>query len=200
MLQLQRIALRAPQEARQAMDLRKDLSRRVMPSDGLYSLSDKVFVWMKGESKKKSEGIWVRGKVVSQDGAMVLVQVHKSVLRVKQAKVRRDHDPWRDVAVPLNPEPEVKKDDVPEHSHFCETSGHHCSCCYEYEISYHTYTEKNSDFVEISAHVSGLTASVLLGLAFWPAFLFTRDSGTRKRSCSLLLRRGRPLLPTIHST
>ena len=43
MLQLQRIALRAHQEARQALDLRKDLARRVMPSDGPYSLGDKVF-------------------------------------------------------------------------------------------------------------------------------------------------------------
>ena len=62
---------------------------------------------MKDESKKKSEGIWVRGKVVSQEGAMVLVHIHKSVLRVNQSKVRRDHDPWHDVAVPLNPEPAV---------------------------------------------------------------------------------------------
>ena len=36
---------------------------------------------------------------------MVLVHIHKSVLRVNQSKVRRDHDPWHDVAVPLNPEP-----------------------------------------------------------------------------------------------
>ena len=42
MLQLQRIALKAHQEARQAMDLRKDLARRVMPSDGPYSPGDKV--------------------------------------------------------------------------------------------------------------------------------------------------------------
>ena len=75
------------------MDLRKDLARRAMPSDGPYSPEDKVFVWMKDESKKKSEGIWVRGKVVSQEGAMV----------------RRDHDPWHDVAVPLDPEPAVHK-------------------------------------------------------------------------------------------
>ena len=89
------------------MDLRKDLARRAMPSDGPYSPGDKVFVWMKDESKKKSEGIWVRGKVVSQEGAMVLVHIHKSVLKVNQSKVRRDHDPWHDVAVPLNPEPAV---------------------------------------------------------------------------------------------
>ena len=158
MLQLQRIALRAHQEARQALDLRKDLASRVMPSDGPYSLGDKVFVWMKDESKKKAEGIWVRGKVVSQEGAMVLVQVHKSVLRVNQSKVRRDHDPWHDVAIPLNPEPEVKEDDAPKDSQFSEHKIHHCSCCYEHEISYRTYTEKKSDFVEITASTSGLTA------------------------------------------
>ena len=139
MLQLQRIALRAHQEARQALDLRKDLARLVMPSDGPYSLGDKVFVWMTDESKKKTEGIWVRGKVVSQEGAMVLVQVHKSVLRV-------------------NSEPEVKEDGAPESSQFSEKTGHHCSCCYEHEISYRTYTETKSDFVEISASASGLTA------------------------------------------
>ena len=89
---------------------------------------------------------------------MVLVQVHKSVLRVNQSKVRRDHDPWHDVAIPLNPEPEVKTDGAPGSSQFSERSGHHCSCCYEHEISYHTYTEKKNDFVEISASASGLTA------------------------------------------
>ena len=57
--------------------------------DGPYSLGDKVFVWMKNESKKKAEGIWVREKVLLQEG----VQVHKSVLRVNQSKVRRDHNP-----------------------------------------------------------------------------------------------------------
>ena len=105
-LELKRIALRAHQEARQSLDLRKDLARRVMPSDGPYSKGDRVFVWMKDESKKKTEGIWVRGKVVSQEGAMVLVEVHQAVLRVNQSKVRRDHDPWHDVHIPLRPEPE----------------------------------------------------------------------------------------------
>ena len=92
---------RATQEARQSLDLRKDLARRVMPSDGPYQKGDRVFVWRKDESKKKSEGIWVRGMVVSQEGAMVLVEVHRAVLRVNQSKVRRDGDPWHDVAIPL---------------------------------------------------------------------------------------------------
>ena len=100
-LDLQRIAMRAHQEARQSLHLRKDLARRVMPSDGPYQKGDRVFVWHKDESKKKSEGVWVRGIVLSQDGAMVLVEVHRAVLRVNQSKVRRDGDPWHDVAIPL---------------------------------------------------------------------------------------------------
>ena len=53
--------------------------------------------------KRRLKESGVRGKVVSQEGAMVLVQVHKSVLRVNQSKVRRDHDPWHDVAISFEP-------------------------------------------------------------------------------------------------
>ena len=92
---------------------------------------------------------------------MVLVQVHKFVLRLNQSKVRRYDDPWHDVAIPLNPEPEgspngeesEKSADARAGSHPCEGSGHRCSCCYEYEISCHTYTEKRHDFVKITASV-----------------------------------------------
>ena len=91
--------MRAHQEARQSLDVRKDFAHRVMPSDGPYKKGDRVSVWHKDESKKQSEGIWVRGIVVSQEGAMVLVEVHRAVLRVNQSKVRSDHDPWHHVAI-----------------------------------------------------------------------------------------------------
>ena len=92
----------------------------------------------KDESKKKSEGIWVRGKVVLQEGAMVLVHIHKSVLRVNQSEVRRDHDQWHDVAVPLNPEPAApqgeqaagSRDGAAENSYLC--SGYQHKCCFEH--------------------------------------------------------------------
>ena len=116
--------MRAHQEARQSLDLRKDLARRVMPSDGPYQKGDRVFVWHKEESKKKSEGVWVRGIVVSEEGAMVLVEVHRAVLRVSQSKVRRDGDPWHDVAIPLKPDDsrsseqsEVREDGTRSSSH-----------------------------------------------------------------------------------
>ena len=66
--------MKAHLEARQSADLKKDLARRVMPLDGPYTKGEKVFVWHKDDNKKKSEGVWVRGTVVSQEGVMVLVQ------------------------------------------------------------------------------------------------------------------------------
>ena len=92
-LDLQRIAMRAHQEGRQSLDLHKDLARRVMPSDGPYVKGDRVFVWHKDESKKKSEGPWIRGLVVSQEGAMVRVEVHHAVLLFNQSETR-----WRSLA------------------------------------------------------------------------------------------------------
>ena len=181
-LDLQRVAMRAHQEARQSLDLRKDLARRVTPSDGPYQKGDRVFVWHKDESKKKkSEGVWVREIVVSQEGAMVLLEVHRAVHRVNQSKVRRDGDPWHDVATPLksddsrSSEPSEVRDDGTRSSSQDEAlerlgqkildraiSGY----CYEHEIRYHSLTSGKSDFVEISLHLTGLTAcTVHSGLA-----------------------------------
>ena len=165
--------MRAHQEARQSIDLRKDLARRVMPSDGPYQKGDRVFVWHKDESKKKSEGVWVRGTVISQEGAMVLVEVHRSVLRVNQSKVRRDGDPWHDVAIPLKPvEPrgsshEEVRGDAPRRSsqeEALERIGDRLleqassRFCYEHEICFHSFTSGKSDFVEITPQLTGLTA------------------------------------------
>ena len=49
-----------------------------MPSDGPYTKGEKVFVWRKDDNKKKSEGVWMRGTVVSQEGALVLVHLPAS--------------------------------------------------------------------------------------------------------------------------
>eukprot|EP00439_Symbiodinium_sp_Y106_P053545 s4190_g7.t1 len=163
----------AAYEARQSLDLRKDLARRVMPSDGPYQKGDRVFVWHKDESKKKSEGAWVRGIVVSQEGAMGLVEVHRTVLRVNQSKVRRDGDPWHDVAIPLKSdesrtsEPLEVREDAPIGSSQDETIERigqkildraSAKYCYEHEICYRSLTAGKSDLVEITPHLTGLTA------------------------------------------
>ena len=44
--ELKKLALRAHLEARQSADLRRDLARRIHPSDGPYALGDRAFVWM----------------------------------------------------------------------------------------------------------------------------------------------------------
>ena len=44
--ELRKLALKAHLEARQSADLRRDLARRVLPSDGPYAHGDRVFVWI----------------------------------------------------------------------------------------------------------------------------------------------------------
>ena len=92
--------MKAHLEARQSADRKKDFARRVMPSDGPYTKGEKVFVWHKDDNKKKRGGVWMRGTAVSQEGAMVLVQLPTVLLRVNQSKVRGDHDEWHDVQIP----------------------------------------------------------------------------------------------------
>ena len=79
-LALQRLALRAHQEARQAADLRHDMARRTVPSDGPYKHGDEVFYWHQESSKFKDKGRWIRGKVLSQEGAMVHIHTKKAVI------------------------------------------------------------------------------------------------------------------------
>ena len=93
--ELQRMALKAHQEARQAADLRHDMAKRTMPSDGPYKPGDKVFVWsapvnanaiaFKTKAWKKERRI--RGTVISQEGSIVNVNVDSAVMRVTRSDV-----------------------------------------------------------------------------------------------------------------
>ena len=49
--ELKKMALRAHLEARQSADLRRDLARRVLPSDGPYVHGDRVFIWIDHKAK-----------------------------------------------------------------------------------------------------------------------------------------------------
>ena len=100
--ELKKLAVRAHLEARQSADLRRDLARRVLPSDGPYAHGDRVFVWIDDKVKYEAVSGWARARVISQNGAIVTVETDKAVLRVNQSKVRRDHDPWHDVPLPRN--------------------------------------------------------------------------------------------------
>ena len=116
--ELRKLALKAHLEARQSADLRRDLARRVLPSDGPYAHGDRVFVWIDDKAKYKAVGRWARARVISQNGAIVTVETDKAVLRVNHF-FRRDNDPWHDVPLPRNldkPEKDVplEPDDEPE--------------------------------------------------------------------------------------
>ena len=123
-LALQRLGVRAHQEARQAAELRHDMARRRMPSDGPYRPGDEVFYWHQGSSKFKDKGRWIRGKVLRQEGAMVHIHTDK-VLRVNQSKARRGQCEWHDVSIPnldeakeeIKDEGELKRED---HNLLCE--------------------------------------------------------------------------------
>ncbi len=69
-------------------------------TDLTHSPGDKVFYWEKDPSKIKTKGEWIRGKVLSHSGPMVLIETPKQVVRVNQSKVKRDHDEWHDVKLP----------------------------------------------------------------------------------------------------
>ena len=51
------MALRAHLEARQSANLRRDLARRVLPSDGPYVHGDRVFVWIADKAKYKADKV-----------------------------------------------------------------------------------------------------------------------------------------------
>ena len=112
---------------------------------------------------------------------MGLVEIHRTVLRVNQSKVRRDGDPWHDVAIPLKSdesrtsEPLEVREDAPIGSSQDETIERigqkildraSAKYCYEHEICYRSLTAGKSDLVEITPHLTGLTAcTVHSGLA-----------------------------------
>ena len=151
-LALQRLALRAHQEARQAADLRHDMARRTMPSDGPYKQGDEVFYWHQDSSKFKEKGKWIRGKVLSQEGAMVHLHANKAVIRVNQSKVRRDHDEWHDVSIPnldetkeeIKDEGDLKRED---HNLLCE------GCLGEQAFWF--YDDQKCDVLELFGSSSG---------------------------------------------
>jgi len=121
-LTLQRLALRAHQEARQLQDLRKDIARNLRSSDGPFAPGAHMFYWGHDPSKLRS-GRWVRARVIKQQGSMVLVETTHSVVRVKQSKVRLDGDPWHSIQLPLQDDPAGNQATPPQQAQMVDHSG-----------------------------------------------------------------------------
>ena len=128
------------------------MARRTMPSDGPYKHGDEVFYWHQDSSKFKDKGRWIRGKVLSQEGAMVHIHTNKAVIRVNQSKARRDHDEWHDVSIPnldeakeeIKDEAELKRED---HNLLCE------GCLGEQAFWFHD--DQKCDVLELFGSSSG---------------------------------------------
>ena len=102
-----RIAMKAYLEARQSEDLRRDIASRLQFSDGPYFPGDKIYYWSPTPQKVKGHlgrsSSWIKGKVVSQDGSMITIDLGTRVLKVNTSKIRKDHQPIEDIDVPLEP-------------------------------------------------------------------------------------------------
>ena len=102
-----KIAMKAYLEARQSEDLRRDIASRLQFTDGPFFPGDKIFYWNPNAGKIKPHGgkssSWIKGKVISQDGSMITIDLGTRVLKVNSSKIRKDHQPIEDVDIPLEP-------------------------------------------------------------------------------------------------
>ena len=82
-------------EARQRADLRRDIAARLLPTEGPYSPSDRVYYWQVDKSKIKhgvTSGRWYKARVLSQEGAICVIDTGTTVLRVNRSKVRKENE------------------------------------------------------------------------------------------------------------
>ena len=70
-----------------------------------------IGVWTLQKIKHgKAHGQWLKGRISSQMGAICILDIGTNLLRVNQSKLRKAHDDWSDVDVPLEEEAVV---DIP---------------------------------------------------------------------------------------
>ena len=88
------LSKQAFQEARRTEDIRRDLAQNFRMSSRPLQVNDKVFYWQEDKSKIRSDGskggIWLKGKVISLEGAMVGLDLGTRHIKVNMTKVRKD--------------------------------------------------------------------------------------------------------------
>ena len=93
-IQIKQLSKQAFQEARQSEDIRRDLAQNLRMSSKPLQVKDKVFYWQEDKSKIRSdgskEGILLKGKVISIEGAMVGLDIGTRLFKVNMTKVRKD--------------------------------------------------------------------------------------------------------------
>ena len=93
-IQIQQLSKQAFQEARQSEDIRRDLAQNPRMSSKPLQVKDKVFYWQEDKSKIHSDGskggIWLKGNVISIEGAIVGLDLGTRLIKVNTTKVRKD--------------------------------------------------------------------------------------------------------------
>ena len=106
-------ALNSYIKARQAEDLRVDISSSLRFYGGPFNPDDKVWYYQVDKSKIKGgikKGQWIRATVVNQvgSGSMVIIDLGTRIIKVNQSLLRKDFDPHRHTDVPLSGVPEIE--------------------------------------------------------------------------------------------
>ena len=93
-IQIKQLSKQAFQEARQSEDIGRDLAQNLRTSSKPLQVKDKVFYWQEDKSKIRSDGskggIWLKGKVISIEGAMVGLDLGTRLIKVNMTKLRKD--------------------------------------------------------------------------------------------------------------
>ena len=91
-IQIKQLSKQAFQEARQSEDIRRDLAQNLRMSSKPLRVKGKVFYWQEDKSKIRSDGskggIWLKGKVISIEGAMVGNDLGTRLIKVNMTKLR----------------------------------------------------------------------------------------------------------------
>ena len=110
---LQKLAMKSYLEERQRADLRRDIAARLLPIEGPYSPGDRVYYWQVDKSKIKhgvTSGRWFKARVLSQEGAICVIDTGNTALRVNQPKLQKE----KAVELPSGPSQRERADHQPE--------------------------------------------------------------------------------------
>jgi len=93
--------------------LRQDIASSLRFSHGPFSVGDNVWYYEVDPNKIKNgqrEGKWTKAKVIGVDGSMIGIDLGNRIIRVNESKLRKDHDHFGDINVPLEPDVQPPSD------------------------------------------------------------------------------------------
>ena len=114
---LKQFPMKSYLEARQRADLRRDIAASLLPSERHFAPRDRVQYWQLKKCKIKQRtmsGRWSKAWVLSQEGAICVMDTSTTVLRVSQSKRRQEKGAWNDAALsPDSSPPPPPSDSAP---------------------------------------------------------------------------------------